>query len=153
MYEIERSTDGINFRYIASVTSGPANNNEYYYEDNVPGAALYYRIKVISVSGNSFESNIVLLKTLPAGLRDVQLLQNPVTGNTMHLRATVQEQGTLSFAVNDLAGHSMMLQTVTVNAGVNEINIPVPVNCTRGIYVLRAEGLGIRKSIRVMFIK
>ena len=119
----------------------------------MPGAALYYRIKVVSVSGNSFESNIVLLKTLPAGLRDVQLLQNPVAGNTMHLRATVQEQGTLSIAVNDLAGHRMMQQTVTVNAGINEINIPVPANCTRGIYVLRVEGLGIKKNLRVMFIK
>ncbi|MFT3912058.1 MAG: hypothetical protein QM737_21715 [Ferruginibacter sp.] len=152
-YEIERSTDGTHFGYIATVTSSPANNNDYYFDDIVTGTALYYRIKVVSVSGNSFESNIVLLKTLAAGSRDVQLLQNPVAGNTMHLRATVQEPGTLSFAVNDLAGHKMMQQTVNVNAGTNEINIPVPANCTRGIYVLRAEGLGIKKSIRVMFIK
>ncbi len=153
VYEIERSTDGMNFEKIGSVTGNPGYNNHYNYEDNIAGSALYYRIKVNSISGNILYSNVVLLKSVNMNLKEIRLMQNPVTGNTIQLQTNMQETGELIFVLNDLSGKKIMSQTKIINVGINQLNLSLPTTCRNGIYVLRIHGMGIKKNIKLVLMK
>lgn len=153
MYQLERSTDGINYTGITSIISNPAYNSQYFYQDNISGPVFYYRLKITGSTGSSFYSNVVLLKTSNQSMRNVQLLQNPVTGNAINLQSTMDNAARLSFVLNDLGGRIILRQTVDVNMGITQFSIPLPANCTRGAYVLSVEGGDVKKSMRVVVMK
>ena len=153
VYEVERSVDGIHFQKIASITCNASYLNQYYYEDAIAGNTFYYRIKIRTVAGNVIYTNIVLLKTGAETIRIVQLMENPVTGNTIHLQTTVDEPGKLSLVINDAAGNIVLKQMLSVSGGVTQFNIPVPANCAKGMYVLQVNGMGIKKNMPMLLMK
>jgi hypothetical protein len=78
-FNVERSTDGIGFSSVASISS--ANNNGtnlYSYTDNsVSGLVCFYRLKMIDQNGSFTYSNIIKAKT--GSNVSLEVFPNPVT--------------------------------------------------------------------------
>ncbi|MEP7229976.1 MAG: hypothetical protein ABI691_06975 [Ginsengibacter sp.] len=147
-FEIERSTNGINF-IKAGTEAGKGNSfNQYSYIDNFYAPLVYYRIKIVGGGGTSY-SNIIALKEHTDFVKDVQLLKNPVT-DVIKIQAVVQDAGVLHIMLSDLTGKSYLSSGLIVNSGINQFNIPVPQTCAKGIYILKVEGQSIKKNLRVM---
>ncbi len=145
---IERSTDGINF-VKAGIVPGKGNTaNQYRYADIYSAPLLFYRIKIMGISGSRY-SNIIVLKEAGNFLNTVQLLQNPVT-DIIPLQVNAENAGSLYVVLTDLAGRILLRSTIDVNAGINHLNISIPATCTKGIYILKAEGQRIKKNLRVV---
>ncbi len=147
-FEIERSTNGINF-IKAGTEAGKGNSfNQYSYIDNFYAPLVYYRIKIVGGGSTSY-SNIIALKEHTDFVNDVQLLKNPVT-DVIKIQAVVQDAGVIHIVLSDLTGKSYLSSGLIVNSGINQFNIPVPQICAKGIYILKVEGQSIKKNLRVM---
>ncbi|MEI2738296.1 MAG: hypothetical protein V9F01_05880 [Chitinophagaceae bacterium] len=111
-FEVQRSTDGINYTVISFVNTlamgGNSNDilNYNYADNNPPGSKQYYRLRQIDVDNHSKFSNIILIKDNKAlTLAIAGLFPNPATGliNIM-LEAPLHENVTL--LIMDAAGQN-----------------------------------------------
>ncbi|MEH0157246.1 hypothetical protein V6R21_24245 [Limibacter armeniacum] len=88
-FEIQRSTDGVNFEIIGSV-EGYGNSQariDYEFTDfTVPNGNIYYRLKQVDYNG-LFEYYPLIVRSDAAGdLSILNLSGNPLTGNTLKLQ-------------------------------------------------------------------
>jgi predicted phage tail protein len=116
-YSVERSADGVNFSWLASV---PVNSTTYVDGSVVDDTVYYYRVYAFNLSGNSGFSNVASITTPPLAPSNV--------------RATASRQGgwdrvILTWVDNSLKETSFQIQfarnanftqsLVTVNVGSN----------------------------------
>lgn len=127
-YQIQRSTDGINFATVASV-SKPGNNNTYTYEDPSPAKGNnYYRLVYKANAGADIYSNILLIEYTA-----INIFPNPVT-ESLHIR---NMQGKKAFLkISDMAGN------IKFSASTNAENFNWNVSALhKGYYVLCIESV------------
>ena len=137
-FEIERSTNGINYVSIGSVNAigNGASKQSYRFMDANPAKGNnYYRIKSIDLD-NSFKlSEIRNVKNL--GFVEMMINPNPVASTmNIYLEAEATEKATI--VITDLSGRKVYNGTSNVIAGSN--NIPVNVNnLNKGIYLVTLQ--------------
>lgn len=139
-YIVERSVDGINYTGIAHVSyqAHTSSVNTYEYKDNeniVGTSAVYYRIKMVSVSGNGQYSKTVsvLMNGLTAKLT---VFPNPAkTSATVSFVAS--GSGDVSLRLFDLKGSAIWQKQTRVAAGNNSILLDQIANIPNGIYILQ----------------
>jgi endonuclease I len=113
-YDVERSTDGIHFFGIASVTA--QNLNSYAVNDNnLPAEAMvFYRLKMIDVDGKFNYSKTVSIR-LASNLSGISIYPNPATNQiTIKLQQALTVNST--FKITDVAGREVIDRQM-VNAG------------------------------------
>jgi hypothetical protein len=137
-FEIERSTNGINYGSIGSVNAigNGASKQSYRFMDVNPAKGNnYYRIKSIDVD-NSFKlSEIRNVKNL--GFVEMMINPNPVA-STMNISLEAEETEKATIVITDLSGRKVYNGKTNVIAGNN--NIPVNVNnLTKGIYLVTLQ--------------
>jgi hypothetical protein len=76
-YEVERSSDGINFSTLSIVAAKNASSAAYVYTDLTPGNSNYYRIRQVDKDGKFSYSPTALLKKNE--IRNMSLFPNPAT--------------------------------------------------------------------------
>jgi hypothetical protein len=150
-FNIERSTDGLHFSQIASVDGKGGPGNQYQLADTVGAPVLYYRIKVISAAGSYFYSRIIVLRDNDSHNSYVRVMTNPVTGS-IPLQASVEKPTHLHLQLVDLNGREVLQQEILLQPGVRQLNIAVPFS-SRGVYLLRATGGAINKTMRVVLVQ
>jgi len=137
-FEIERSTNGINYVSIGSVNAigNGASKQSYRFMDVNPAKGNnYYRIKSIDLD-NSYKLSVVRnVKNL--GFVEMMINPNPVASTmNISLEAEVSEKATI--VITDLSGRKVYNGTTNVIAGSN--NIPVNVNnLNKGIYLVTLQ--------------
>ena len=147
-FELERSIDGYHFEKIGTIQAN--GTNKYDFNENITGALLYYRLKLITASGNSSYSNTIVFRNSKTDY--VRLMQNPAHENIM-LQIALQKTQPLQFSLKDISGKTLVQQQFNLNAGINQVNIPLPSNYSSGNYILQVEGIQVRRSIRMMLVK
>ena len=152
LFEIERSTNGSNFSKIAEQHADATVHNQYHFRDTIPAAVLYYRLKITRVNGNNFYSNSIVFKQNNSNLDAVSLWQNPVRDH-IALQANMKQQDKLHLWLTDLSGKKLVQQTIDVNAGINQLSIPLSPNCVNGVYLLHVEGMQLKRNFRLVIIK
>ena len=77
-FEIEKSTDGVNFQPLAKVTAAGASTSkrDYTYIDRQVNEFNYYRLKMVDVDDRYSYSENILIKD-PAAVQDIWVLNNP----------------------------------------------------------------------------
>lgn len=141
-FEVQRSTDGVNFMSIGFVNSQAVSGNStgqlsYSFTDNHPaGARQYYRLRQLDLNNLGRMSNIVLIKgEKPASLAIAGLYPNPAsTLVNVDLASPVRGQATIQ--VLDMTGKSVMQRTVTIEAGNNTIPMDIS-RLTKGTYLIK----------------
>jgi SdrD B-like domain/Secretion system C-terminal sorting domain len=134
---IERSVDGINFRYVGS---RPATGNRnitttYTVDDNVEALlqskAVYYRIKAIDIDGKSGISNTVIVRLTKS--KSLQVWPNPFKGQ-VNLQIDVRTPGPLFVKVTNINGQVVSSTRINTTRGTNFLSVKDLDKLPRGIY-------------------
>ena len=142
-YEIERSTDGINFSTINTQYPTKRGGMETYairdagvLNNFSKTTQLYYRLKSVSQDNEFSYSNIQVVnlkKTTPFA---IEAFPNPFTdkiGLTLH----VEQDGYLDATISDVSGKTTFSKKIKVAKGQSNVSINNLGNLTRGIYFLK----------------
>lgn len=142
-FEIERSTNGINYTSVGS--KNPQGNGttrtQYQFIDNmsaVTGSIFYYRLKMVDADNKFKYSNVILIKKDLKSASGVVLNPNPIVNGakaTANFMATTNS--TISFRVIDMSGKLMMTQQNNVVQGNNSVTINNLDRLQSGMYMLQ----------------
>lgn len=131
LYEVERSTDGINFEVIGSLPSSVSGNtkNDYRFIDMHPvDGTNFYRLKQVDFAGKIVYSDI---KSLDFGSISLQMAirPNPSTG---WINVTLpSSQSAIPFRIYDIKGN--LIRKNMLKSGNQTINLS---GFSKGVYIL-----------------
>jgi hypothetical protein len=134
-FELQRSTDGLNFNSINSFTASKlrcASAFDFTDETPVPGNN-YYRLKLIDVDGKANYSSIVLLIKKTAHFDLVSLTPNVVSSQTAILKINTPVKETVTIVLSDFSGRFIQNQAVSLQVGSNQIPVQT-IGLAAGIY-------------------
>jgi len=122
-FEIEKSSDGVNFVRIKSIEGKGGNSKEtaYTFDDNEVKAVQYYRLKYVDANGQFTYSNILRVNRDDV-INTKVLFSNHIT-NLLALRIIDLDANDLSIKIIDNAGRTIKTQNVKINPGENSLNI------------------------------
>lgn len=126
-FEIERSTDGINYTTIGHVNA--AGNSQdmrnYSFADNLPlQGTNFYRLKMIDIDNKFSYSRVVAVKNSTGNIIAVQLFPNPAT-DIVQLQIPASQKETATVSVANTAGQVIIQRSVQLNEGDNAFSIPL----------------------------
>jgi hypothetical protein len=137
-YIIERSTDAQNFTKageVAGYNNGSV-NNRYTFEDPVTVTdKVWYRLRIVTVSGKKKYSSILQLKN---SLHDFELtnILNPFTSSLV-FDLTMAGNSAITADLIDMAGKTVLSHKQLVYSGTNSVNLINAGGLPAGIYTLR----------------
>jgi Zn-dependent metalloprotease len=138
-FEIERSTDGVNFSTLTTVMSDTRNAGVYSVDDNaVTGLReVFYRLKQIDRSGSSkYICSVVNLKLDSKALFTIgNVYPNPVKGEAF-VKVTSSETKTLSIETINNIGQLIDKSTQRISAGTTNVQLKLK-QSTAGTYMVR----------------
>lgn len=139
-YEIERSTNGLDFIVIDKIISKSSGTvNTYQSLDvNPANGPNYYRIKMIDKNGAIQYSKIITARVASKNIANISVRPNPFID---HVDITIdQEKATpISIDIIDAVGKTIYKNTILGNAGTNRININKLSKLSVGLYVINVN--------------
>lgn len=135
-FVVEHSTDGSNFSPIGEVAAvaGSNSNTNYYFIDNTPVRGVnFYRLKIIDQSNH--EKFSVVRNVRNEGTADIAVYPNPVR-DKIQVNITSDKLDKASISVTDMNGRILYTKTVSVNEGINYINVNTA-NFSTGTYIIK----------------
>ncbi|WP_276503149.1 T9SS type A sorting domain-containing protein [Terrimonas pollutisoli] len=142
-FEVERSFDGINFTTIDRVETHlySAGSKPYYYEDmldKVNSPNVYYRIKLVNVSGANKYSSIINIPVKIAGQGIVNIFPNPVK-DIVQIQVDAKTSSKIRVEIFELSGKLIHVTNTTVQRGYNVITIDQLKEQPRGVYLAQVH--------------
>lgn len=153
-YEIQRSTDGANFKTIALfMPDQPTVHAVYTYKDqyHVRGA-VYYRLLVINEAKGMSYSNIIKINEGQQQETTLTVLSNPVRGN-LTFQYQGEETGSMTALFMTISGAVAGNKQIPVSKGISTIQMGNYSHLPAGIYVLRVTVAGKTVTQKVNLIK
>ncbi len=153
-FEIERSTDGVNFSVIAVVNSGGNTENAVSYSatDLNPANGNYiYRVKAVGKGGIVVYSNSINIKVVNRG-EGLFVFPNPVRDQSLQLQMNGIEPGTYNATLYNMDGKQLLNAAINYNGGIYTSKISLPGNTVAGTYLLkitRADGYIVSLNVLV----
>ncbi|MGP8217547.1 MAG: T9SS type A sorting domain-containing protein [Bacteroidia bacterium] len=124
LFTIEKTTDGVNYNTVATVSGAGNSDNTLYYsatDENPWGGTSYYRLKQTDFDGNSTYSQLTAV-TVPIQF-SVNIYPNPVINNTT-LNYSADSPDPLSVKIFNPLGLAVNSYTFTnVQTGENNLEI------------------------------
>jgi hypothetical protein len=156
-FEIQKSTDGIEFKKIGFVLSKAENGTssfeiKYNYTDASPANGTnYYRLRQLDKDGKEFISNVVALKSNVKLVEIVSLYPNPVKDNlNVSVNSAITEK--VSLVITDISGRTVIQQKYPLNNGVNNIQVKTA-TLVAGTYFIKITGSDNNEIATERFIK
>lgn len=150
-YELQRSTDGLNFKTIYTAAAGNNwNPSSYRYNDmiaSVPSVQLYYRLRIVDEDGTFRYSDIVTLKSKLDFRLDV--LGNPFR-NQIQLRYSTQQTTEIQLSLYDIQGKLMLRDKLIARTGTAVHTVSGVSYFPPGVYMLHAEGEKVKTVMRLV---
>ena len=149
-FEIERSTDGVNWTRLGFVPgNGGTSQNQYNFFDNNPAVgANHYRLRMVDYDGHARYSQVERVD-IHQVITSLRVLPNPVRG-----RATIQwnAQGNERAEIQliNAAGKQMLARLVNCNPGYNQAVLAIPGHWASGVYLLRVTAASGSQQARVL---
>lgn len=147
-YDLERSTDGTNFQWVATVAA--SGNPGYSYKDyQAPLSGLvYYRLKSVDVDGKYQYSSIVKIQREFNGFQ-IQATPNPFI-NTLRIKVESPIREKMNLIITDIAGKQLLKKELPLNAGTNWISVPETASFGKGTYLLSVKSGDKMETIKVL---
>jgi hypothetical protein len=147
-FGIERSVNGLQFTAIGTVHS--STTLQYNYKDTIASRTVFYRIKMMESSGEITYSETISFRRNSALLNDVVIVKNPILSNEIQLQIIAGTAGKLQFLFTDLNRKRIIQRQLIVSAGTTLTGIQLPANLASGMYLLRVQGTGWEKTIKIV---
>ena len=152
-FEVEKSTNGKDFKSIAVLAVTEKFNTENYtYADTAISAdKIMYRLRVlIRGSQNDFYSRIILVRSKTSLDDNIKIMENPVRDKLYFNYNSTKVQAT-DVKVYSLTGKILINQKINSFKGNNLITIPLSSGLTPGIYVLEINTGIVNQTVK--FVK
>ncbi|HUC80161.1 MAG TPA: T9SS type A sorting domain-containing protein, partial [Flavisolibacter sp.] len=151
-FELEKSTDGKNFKTVGLVFTSEKEGTDAYSFTDVTAVAgkVYYRLKMVSKSGAVAYSNVVFFGGQAVQASTLTLLQNPVS-NAVSFQYTATESATAEVAIYTYTGIKIFAQKQRLQKGTNGVLLPLSNVAGKGAYFLEVTEGANRKAVK--FIK
>jgi Secretion system C-terminal sorting domain len=158
-FEIQRSTDGINYSLIGFINSQAANGNSsnvlnYRFTDNNGnGNRQYYRLRQIDINTNSKLSSIIRIDgDKPLLLKIDGVFPNPAT-TVVNIMVSSPGKDKITFSITDVSGRMLLQKQVNVETGRNTFPIDISqlANTTYMLKVTTASGNN--ESFKIAVVK
>jgi len=152
-FELQRSTDGVNFVKASTITAAGNSNSikNYNYADNIAGISsnvFYYRLKQVDISGQAKYSTILKINLNIKGF-EVDASPNPFVGYLrVQVDAVQKEHATIT--LNGLDGKMIMKQATTLNKGSNAVLLESLDKLAAGVYLLTVVTDSEKTTIKVV---
>ena len=157
-FEVQRSFDGISFTPVTTMATQAdlAATAIYNYDNNIAGIPfryIYYRLKLIDITGDDKYSMIIKISVAPfdgAGFKNaVTIISNPVK-DVMQLLITAVKDNKAQVNIYDQMGKIIYTKNIPVEKGNNVLTIKEMANMPIGIYntvVIIGNELFTRKAL------
>lgn len=122
-FEIERSTDNVNYFQIGSkqaAGNSSATINYTTVDPSMAASVYYYRVKIVDINGQFGYSNVAFVRK-PNGVKGVSVFPNPVTDqvNIQFINA----KGKYDITFFNQSGQKVMNRNATIESTVQTINM------------------------------
>ncbi|GAB2718296.1 hypothetical protein GCM10011495_38870 [Hymenobacter frigidus] len=143
-YDVQVSTNGKEFRTLASVASATPNstgNTQYRFidtEQNKTGAR-YYRLRQVDLDGKeTFFAPVVVSFTGKATETALVAYPNPLNGNEqLHLTFQSANAGKGQISITDMTGRMVRQQPIDVTTGTSDLTVEKLGDLKMGMYLVR----------------
>lgn len=142
-FDIERSVDGQTYIAAGRVASknGSATQNYSWIDAGaalINSSKLFYRLKIVSTTGEVEYSNIITVATKASGSPVVNVTPNPFTNNvTISLQMPVAAQ--LTITLSDITGKKLRSELANAPKGTSSLPLTGMHNLLQGMYILSVE--------------
>jgi hypothetical protein len=142
-FDIERSLDGQTFTPIGRVAGNNGTTTQTYNwidagATRLPSTKLYYRLKIVSTTGEVEHSNIVTLSINTAGSPVVTVTPNPFTSQ-VNIRLELPAAVRLTLTLSDITGKKLKGESISAQKGNSTISFTGLGRLTQGIYLLAVQ--------------
>ena len=149
-FELEKSTDGNEFKSIAVINaSAKVAQETYSYSEQIQGKA-FYRLKVVSRSNVRMYSHVLFFKSGTATSTELTLLQNPIQ-QSLRFGFVADEKATAILTVLNQFGVRVFQTSFQAGKGYNAITLPLDASLRKGLYFVDVATEG--KHIAAKFMK
>ncbi|MBI5858506.1 MAG: T9SS type A sorting domain-containing protein [Sphingobacteriales bacterium] len=153
-FEIERSTDGINYTQIGVKAAAGYSTAPVYYYFSDPGMtanAYYYRLKMVDLDGKYTYSNVAIVRKT-SGIKGIKAFPNPATDN-LNLEFS-NAKGDYVISVLNQSGQEVRSIKATIKSSVEYVNIEKGSLAT-GMYIINVRNINNGETFveRVIFQK
>jgi hypothetical protein len=156
-FEIQKSTDGTEFKKIGFVLSKAENGTssfeiKYSFTDATPANGTnYYRLRQLDKDGKEFISNVVVLKSNVKLAEIVSLYPNPVKDNlNVSVNSSITDK--VSLVITDITGRTVIQQNYPLSNGNNNIQVKAA-TLVSGVYLIKITGSDNNEIATEQFIK
>ena len=139
-FELERSTDNINFLKRATVKQPVSLNVEQIFTstDDIAGINddfIYYRLKVIGANDEIKYSNIIRIR-ITQSKTSVTIMPNPANNNVF-VKFYVEKESEGSIRLIDASGKAVLVQKMKAVNGVNTVELMGLNKFPNGVYIIQ----------------
>jgi hypothetical protein len=149
-FEVERSSDGINFTTIGNITAlgNSTSTKNYSYTDTQPLLGInFYRLKMVDIDKIYTISRVVIVRN--ENNNQVLIFPNPAT-DVLQLQIPANRKETITISIADATGRNVWQRSTQLIEGSNSISIPVQ-QFSAGNYYITINQLNTLKTFQ--FIK
>jgi len=150
-FEVEKSFDGAHFSVISRipVTSKEGMETYSYNDATSINGRVYYRIKLINLTGKTSYSKIIALGDKEATPGNLTILENPV-GETLGFNYTAGKTDEFALNIYNMNGAKVYSSKVKLTKGANILSHDLGVKIASGVYVLEISSNQERASARLI---
>ncbi len=151
-FEVERSTDGKDFRVIAVfIATEKFGTENYTYADTATGAdTIMYRLRILNKSQHDFYSRIIVVRSKLTPDNNIRIMGNPVRDKLFFNYSSTKVQQA-DIKIYSLTGKILFNQKISSFKGNNLITIPLSSDLAPGMYVLEINNDIVRQTAK--FVK
>lgn len=136
---VEKSTDGITFKNIGTVSATGMNNEENAYRFMDTGLGMntsYYRLKVVDLDGTSSYSQVATINKIKPNQFSVVSYSSALADKTFDITLDALTEGQLEYELVSYQGELVYSEFQFLYPGLNELQISLE-NATEGIYKVK----------------
>lgn len=140
-FEIERSSDGVNYTFLARVNAKGNSDHQIDYSFNdikVNDGTNFYRLKVVSLDGSFLYSNIIELNVSIKGTFITAIYPSPFS-DKINISLSSETKDFATILLFDKVGRQLASQQATVNKGVNTITLNNLESLAKGFYIVKVQ--------------
>ncbi|MGZ8554341.1 MAG: T9SS type A sorting domain-containing protein, partial [Chitinophagaceae bacterium] len=152
-FELERSTNGINFQPInrQEARNNPGTSQYSYADNNFSPGMNYYRLKIVE-HGAIIRYSMIIKTVSENENNQLRIAPNPVTGNfSLTYYSLVENKITIE--INDIAGRLIHSLKEDVNKGQNVIYIQSSPDWYPGVYFISIKEENEAKQVKFLKVQ
>ncbi|MBN8687445.1 MAG: T9SS type A sorting domain-containing protein [Chitinophagales bacterium] len=142
-FEVERSTDQIQFSRVNTVAGKPVlNENESYAgTDDITGInspVIYYRLRSVMKSGRVIYSHVISIRQTGSAAAEMKIMPNPVK-ELLQVSLNVQQNVVATVVISDANGRILFRYNEQLLKGSNTLSYSEAAALPEGMYFIRVE--------------